>query len=83
MLRLYHQRLDMSKFKGKYRIVSTRLQNWDYTSPGFYYVTICTKSEHLWFGEIQNGSMHLTRIGEIARLFWEDIPSHFANTGLD
>ncbi|HNY62119.1 MAG TPA: hypothetical protein PLH70_00280 [Bacteroidales bacterium] len=30
------------KFRNKYRVPSTRLQNWDYRSPGAYYITICT-----------------------------------------
>jgi hypothetical protein len=32
-----------SKFKGKYRITSSRLKGWDYSLPGHYFVTICTK----------------------------------------
>ena len=33
----------MEKFKQKYRIPTARLQNWDYGSPGLYFVTICAK----------------------------------------
>jgi len=85
MLRLYnnHQRLDMTKFRGKYRIESTRLQNWDYTSPGYYFVTICTKFRQLLFGELEEGDMRLSPVGEIAWRYWADIPSHFANANLD
>src|SRR5664279_231496 len=34
--RLYLKQNPMDKFKNKYRIQSTRLQNWDYGSPGLY-----------------------------------------------
>lgn len=33
----------LNLFKNKYRIESTRLRGYDYTSPGEYFVTICTK----------------------------------------
>ncbi len=32
----------MDKFQNKYRIPSTRLQNWDYGWNAPYFVTICT-----------------------------------------
>lgn len=40
------------KFKNKYRIESTRLQNWDYGWAAAYFVTICTKNREHFFGEI-------------------------------
>ena len=33
----------MTLYKNKYRVESTRLAGWDYSSPGYYFVTICTK----------------------------------------
>lgn len=43
---------------------------WDYRSPGFYFVTICTKQRKPFFGEIANGKMILSGIGEIVRQEW-------------
>jgi len=40
------------KFKGKYRISSCRLQNWDYGSQGSYFITLCTKDRINYFGDI-------------------------------
>ncbi|MGV8815590.1 MAG: hypothetical protein ACOH2D_15925 [Gelidibacter sp.] len=40
------------KFRNKYRIESTRLQNWDYGSNAAYFVTICTKNRIHYFGDI-------------------------------
>lgn len=42
----------MEKYKNKYRNDSARLKKWDYGSPGYYYVTLCTKSRRHYFGEI-------------------------------
>ncbi len=61
------------KFKNKYRIKSARLQNWDYGWNAAYFVTICTKNRESFFGEIVNGEMQLSPIGEIANLLWYEI----------
>jgi len=74
---------DLSKFKKKYRIPSTRLKDWDYSSPGLYFVTICTKGRLHWFGEIKDGEMELSEAGKIVQEFWEDIPSHFLHATLE
>ncbi|PIR54550.1 transposase [Candidatus Peregrinibacteria bacterium CG10_big_fil_rev_8_21_14_0_10_42_8] len=50
-------------FQGKYRIETTRLVGRDYSQPGKYFVTICTKSRAHWFGEIRNDIMGLSEIG--------------------
>ncbi|MCK8140965.1 transposase [Flavobacterium sp. I-SCBP12n] len=42
----------MNKYQNKYRIPSTRLQNWDYGAMGAYFVTICTQNREHFFGEI-------------------------------
>jgi REP element-mobilizing transposase RayT len=60
-----------------------RLKNFDYSSFGYYYVTICTKNRECWFGEIINGEMILNEIGEIIKQCWLDIPKHFLNVFLD
>ena len=71
------------KFKNKYRIKSTRLQNWDYSNNGYYFVTICTKNKNKYFGEIENREMILNGIGKIAEKYWLKIPKHFDFVVLD
>lgn len=73
----------MTKFKGKYRIESTRLLGWDYAAAGYYFVTICTKNRELFFGEVVEGEMRLSEMGEIASGYWLEIPEHFPYAGLD
>lgn len=57
-------------FQDQYRIESTRLIGWDYSSPGIYFVTICTKNKKHFFGDIKNGIMILSDIGNIVHDEW-------------
>ncbi len=57
------------KFRNKYRISSSRLQNWDYGSNGVYFITICTKNRRHYFGEIINAEMHLNETGKLAEQY--------------
>lgn len=67
----------MAKFKGKYRIPSTRLKGWDYGRNAIYFVPICTKDRHHFFGKIVDEKMNLSEIGEMADKYWLEIPEHF------
>ena len=66
-----------NKFQNKYRIPSARLQMWDYSNNGAYFITICTQNRHHFFGYIQNQEMQLSKTGKLAEQFWHEIPSHF------
>jgi len=71
------------KFRGRYRIESTRLKNWDYSSAGAYFVTICTKSREHFFGEIVDRKMCYSRMGEMAAKEWENTKNIRLNAALD
>ena len=73
----------MNLYLNKYRIETTRLPGWDYTSPGYYFITICIRDRLCVLGEIRNGKVHLTPAGIIAEKYWRVIPSHFPSAGLD
>jgi REP element-mobilizing transposase RayT len=60
----------MQKYRNKYRIKSTRLQNWNYGRKGAYFITICTHNQKHYFGEIINNNMVLSEIGKIAKSEW-------------
>ena len=66
----------MTLFKNKYRIETTRLRGWDYTSAGWYFVTICTRHRQPFFGRVENGDMCLSPVGEIGCEYWQAIPQH-------
>jgi len=59
-----------------------RLRNFDYSSQAWYFITICTKNRKHSFGEIEDGQMHLSAIGEQAYLYWNEIPQHFPHIEL-
>ena len=61
----------MKKFKNKYRILSARLQNWDYGAAALYFITICTQNRVCYFGDVWNGHMQLSETGKIVESEWE------------
>ena len=66
-----------------------RLKEYDYSTPGAYFVTICTHSKKCLFGKIVSGDyigeayLQYSPIGEIARRCLLDIESHYENVTLD
>jgi len=61
----------------------SRLQGYNYSFPGCYFVTICTQHKIEWFGEIIDKRMILSKIGKFAERFWQEIPNHYGTTKLD
>jgi putative transposase len=74
--------MDATKFNDLYRIESTRLKGWDYSTPGWYFLTICVLGKRWSFGSVENDEMKLSRIGRIVYRCWEEIPKHFDNVKL-
>lgn len=72
-----------NRFRNLYRISSNRLKSFDYSSPGYYFVTICTKEQKNYFGEIKDHIMKLSNIGHIVQKSWNQIPDHFSFAKLD
>lgn len=64
-------------YKPRYRAQSLRIPHFDYSQPGYYFVTICTKDREELFGRIENETLLPTNIGTIVERFWKDIPNHF------
>jgi REP element-mobilizing transposase RayT len=60
-----------------------RLKEFDYSLPGFYFVTICSQNQKCWFGYYDEGKIHLNGIGIIAQKCWEEIPEHCAYADID
>ncbi len=70
-------------YKNKYRIASTRLKHWDYSSNAAYFVTICTQNKICYFGDVLDDEMRLSEIGIIADKYWREISEHFPFVKLD
>lgn len=61
----------------------TRLKEYDYSKPAYYYVTICTQDKKKMFGDIINASMKMNYLGRIVASCWSDLPNHYKNCELD
>lgn len=62
---------------------SNRLYDYDYSSDGLYFITICTKNRIHFLGEIDNNKLVSNAISEIASNIWFEIPQHFPFVDLD
>lgn len=62
---------------------STRLKEFDYAQPSWYYVTICTENKGNILGEVQNGKMILNEFGMIAENEWLNTKTIRPNVDLD
>ncbi len=60
-----------------------RLRGYDYSEPGEYFVTICTKYRARILGDVVDGAMRLSEAGRIVASCWKEIPAHFPNTRCD
>jgi putative transposase len=60
-----------------------RLREYDYTKPGAYFVTICTKDREKRFGEIVGGEMRENKLAAVVRSCWNELPDHYVNVQLD
>ena len=62
---------------------SPRLRGYDYTRDGAYFVTIVTVNRLHLFGEITDGEMVLSPLGEVAAARWLALSKHHPNIELD
>ncbi len=62
---------------------SLRLQNYDYSQPGAYFVTICSQKRVCRFGAIASQRVILNESGHIVSKYWHHLPVHFSQVELD
>lgn len=62
---------------------SIRLEGYDYTLPGAYFVTLCTEKRKCLFGEISSETMQLNTFGNMIHTCWNNILKHFIHVRLD
>lgn len=58
---------------------SIRLQGYDYSQQGLYFITICCQDRVHRFGKIVYGKMMLNDAGKQTEICWLAIPEHFTN----
>lgn len=57
---------------------ANRKTDYDYSTAGHYFVTICTKDRINYFGQVINQCPMLSRLGNMVYDCWQDIPNHFS-----
>jgi REP element-mobilizing transposase RayT len=62
---------------------SIRLQGYDYSRAGAYFITICTQNRECLFGEIVDGKMVLNHAGDMIQTVWDEIPDHYTGIEID
>jgi len=73
-----------NKYTGYHNRRSIRLQGYDYSKPGYYFITICIHDmKQYLFGDIVDGIMVNNEFGEFAKRCWQEIPKHFPIVCLD
>ena len=60
-----------------------RLEHFDYSRPGAYFITICTNQRDLIFGKIDEGCMNLSPAGEMIEKEWLVLPERYSQLVLD
>ena len=60
-----------------------RLQGYDYSQPGAYFVTICTQSRESLFGCIVGEEMRLNDAARMIERWWAELPRKFPRVEVD
>ncbi len=61
---------------------SLRLEAFDYSSPGYYFITICTQNRECLFGSIAQDSIVLNDAGEMVKSEWAKLSQDFSHIRL-
>jgi REP element-mobilizing transposase RayT len=56
---------------------SVRLQGYDYSQAGLYFVTICVQNRECLFGNVSDGKMILNETGQIAYNEWVNLSERY------
>lgn len=73
----------MTDDRAKHRRRSIRLEGYDYSQPGTYFITICTQSKEYLFGDIVDGEMVLNEAGQMVQGVWDELPMHYPDIATD
>jgi len=70
-------------FRSIFHRHSIRLKDYDYSSAGAYFVTICTHDRECLFGDIIDGEMVLNDAGMMIDRIYNEMPRYFDNIVID
>ena len=57
---------------------SIRLHGFDYSQPGAYFITICTRGREPLFGAVVDGVMVMNDAGMMVEKYWCELPNKFS-----
>ena len=61
---------------------SIRLKDFDYSSPGGYFLSICVRRKKCLFGQVADYEMRLNDAGQMIQSWWLRLPGKFRSTEL-
>jgi len=59
------------------------LSDYDYSQPGYYFVTLCAEHRRPIFGTVQDGSVDLSPFGEIVQTPLDGLGAHYPGVSVD
>ena len=62
---------------------SIRLQGYDYTQAGAYFVTVCVQDRECLLGQIVGEEMQLSEAGQMVQSVWDELPDHYPGVDVD
>ncbi len=62
---------------------SIRLNGYDYSKDGAYFITVCTKDKNEWLAKPMCKNVSLTSEGVIVKAVWDELSEHFNDIKLD
>ncbi len=62
---------------------SIRLKDYDYSTSGMYFVTICTHQRECFLGEVKEDSVQASQHGQVVEQVWNGLSNHYLNLELD
>lgn len=60
-----------------------RLSQYDYSTPGGYFITICTRNRAALFGSLAGGEVLLSEQGQMATACFEELGQHIPGLSVD
>ena len=66
-----------------HRRKAIRLRGYDYSQPGFYFVTICAYQREMLFGDVVNGKMVCNSIGEVIQREIKEMSCHYGHVSVN
>jgi REP-associated tyrosine transposase len=60
-----------------------RLKNFDYTSAGMYFITVCVKNRVPLLGRVTDGDIRPSPAGAMVLEVWNALPAHYSGVEID